>query len=178
MVAVDELSRVGPIRLADGRVERTVLPSEGCCTRHHVPDRREVHRHGHAAKPRGRFLMLSDKQRRTALKRTNQHARDMARRLRADGVEEITLTHYADEGSFRAMKLPEEGDDFEHRQRVNAEIARVMLAHGLQLKVQVLDAGEYFAWLGARPNTYQALQEYPGGRHVSGEDAKALLGID
>jgi hypothetical protein len=91
----------------------------------------------------------------------------MARRLRADGVEEITLTHYADEGSFRAMKLPEEGDDFEHRQRTNAEIARVMLAHGLDLKVQVLNAEEYFAWLGARPHTYQALQEYPEGMRWS-----------
>jgi hypothetical protein len=58
--------------------------------------------------------MLSDKQRRTALKKNIAHARDMGRRLLADGVEEITLTYYADEGSFRAMKLPEEGDDFEH----------------------------------------------------------------
>ncbi len=30
----------------------------------------------------------------------------------------------------------------------------------------------------ARPHTYQALQDYPGGRHVSGDEAKALLGID
>ena len=122
--------------------------------------------------------MLSDRQRRTALKKNIARARDMARRLRADGVEEVTLTHYADEGSFRAMRLPEEGDDFEHRQRTNTEMARAMLAHGLDLKVQVLNAGEYFAWLGARPHTYQALQDYPGGRHVSGDEAKALLGID
>src|SRR3984957_10167231 len=115
------------------------------------------------------MLMLSDKQRRTALKKNMAHARDMARRLLADGVEEITLTYYADEGSFRAMKLPEEGDDFEHRQRS---------AHGLDLKVQVLNAEEYFAWLGVRPHTYQTLHEYPGGRHVSGDQAKALLGID
>jgi hypothetical protein len=124
------------------------------------------------------MLMLSDKQRRTALKKNIAHARDMARRLLADGVEEITLTYYADEGSFRAMKLPEEGDDFEHRQRSNAETAKVMLAHGLDLKVQVLNAEEYFAWLGVRPHTYQTLHEYPGGRHVSGDQAKALLGID
>ena len=123
------------------------------------------------------MLMLSDKQRRTALKKNIALARDMARRLLADGVEEITLTHYADEGSFRAMRLPEEGDDFEHRQRTNAELAKVMLAHGLDLKVQVLNAEEYFAWLGARPHTYQTMQEYPGGRHVSGDEAKALLGI-
>jgi hypothetical protein len=122
--------------------------------------------------------MLSDKHRRTALKKNIAHARDMARRLLADGVEEITLTYCADEGSFRAMRLPEEGDDFEHRQRTNAEIAKVMLAHGLDLKVQVLNAEEYFTWLGARPHTYQTLQEYPGGRHVSGDEAKALLGID
>ena len=49
--------------------------------------------------------MLSDKQRRTALKKNVALARDMARRLLADGVEEITLTHYADEGSFRAMSV-------------------------------------------------------------------------
>ncbi len=123
------------------------------------------------------MLMLSDKQRRTALKKNIALARDMARRLLADGVEEITLTHYADEGSFRAMRLPEEGDDFEHRQRTNTEVAKVMLAHGLALKIQVLNAAEYFAWLGARPHTYQTMQEYPGGRHVSGDEAKALLGI-
>jgi len=122
--------------------------------------------------------MLSDKQRQTALKKNAAHAREMARRLLVDGIEEVTLTYYADEGSFRAMKLPEEGDDFEHRQRTNAEMAKVMLAHGLDLKVQVLNAEEYFAWLGARPHTYQTLQEYPGGKHVSGDEAKALLGIN
>ena len=47
--------------------------------------------------------MLSDKQKRAALKKNIALARDMARRLLAEGVEEITLTHYADEGSFRAM---------------------------------------------------------------------------
>jgi len=121
--------------------------------------------------------MLSEKQKRAALKKNIALARDMARRLLADGVEEITLTHYADEGSFRAMKLPEEGDDFEHRQRTNAELAKVMLARGLDVKVQVLNAEEYFAWLGARPHTYQTLQDFPGGRHVFGDEAKALLGI-
>ena len=121
--------------------------------------------------------MLSEKQRRTALKKNIEHARDMARRLRADGADEITLTYYADEESFRAMKLPEEGDDFEYRKLVNTEFAKVMVAHGLQLKVQVLDAKEYFEWLGMRENTYQAQQEYPGGRHVSGDEAMALLGI-
>ncbi len=42
----------------------------------------------------------------------------------------------------------------------------------------MLTAAEYFAWLGARPHTHRSLQEYPGGRHVSGDEAKALLGID
>ncbi len=121
--------------------------------------------------------MLSDKQKRAALKKNIKHARDMARQLRADGVEGITSTHYADEESFRAMKLSEEGDDFEYRQLVNIETAKVMLVHGLQLEVQVLDAKEYFAWLGARQNTYQTQHEYPGGRHVSGDEAIALLGI-
>ena len=67
------------------------------------------------------------------------------------------------------MRLPEEGDDFEYRQLVNAETAKIMIAHGLQLEVQVLDAKEYFEWLGVRQNTYQAQQDYPGGRHVSGD---------
>ena len=53
----------------------------------------------------------------------------------------------------------------------------IMIAHGLQLEVQVLAAKEYFEWLGVRQNTYQAQQDYPGGRHVSGDEAKALLGI-
>jgi hypothetical protein len=123
------------------------------------------------------MFMLSAKQRRIALRKNIEHAHDMARRLRADGVDEITLTYYADEKSFRAMKLPEEGDDFEYRQLVTAEIAKVMLAHGLRLKVQLLDAKEYFEWLGARENTYPAQHEYPGGRHVLGDEAMALLGI-
>ena len=132
---------------------------------------------GTSPEPLCRMFMLSAKQRRIALKKNIEHAHDMARRLRADGADEITLTYYADEESFRAMKLPEEGDDFEYRQLVTAEFAKVMLAHGLHLKVQLLDAKEYFEWLGARENTYQAQHEYPGGRHVSGDEAMALLGI-
>src|SRR4051795_11262043 len=119
-----------------------------------------------------RIFMLSEKQRRTALKKNIEYARDMARRLRADGGGGVKLTHYADEESFHAMRLPEEGDDFEYRQMVNAETAKIMIAHGLQLEVQVLDAKEYFEWLGVRQNTYQAQQDYPGGRHVSGDEAK------
>ena len=121
--------------------------------------------------------MLSEKQRRTALKKNIEYARDMALRLRAEGVEGITLTHFADEESFHAMRLPEEGADFEYRQLVNAEAVKIMIAHGLQLEVQVLDAKEYFEWLGVRQNTYQAQQDYPGGRHVCGDEALALLGI-
>src|SRR5690242_12525614 len=68
------------------------------------------------------LLMLSDRQRRAALKKNIARARDMARRLIANGVEELTLTHYADEGSFRAKRLPEESDDFEQRQRTNTEV--------------------------------------------------------
>jgi hypothetical protein len=121
--------------------------------------------------------MLSEKQRRTALKKNIEYARDMARRLRAEGVERITLTYYADEESFHAMRLPEGGDDFDYQQMVTTEIAKIMIAHGLQLEVQVLDAKEYFEWLMVRQNTYKAQQDYPGGRHVSGDEAKALLGI-
>src|SRR3954462_3068232 len=123
------------------------------------------------------IFMLSEQQRRTALKKNIEYARAMARPLPAEGVEGITLTHFADEESFHAMRVPEEGDDFEYRQLVNAETAKIMIAHGLQLEVQVSDAKEYFEWLGARQNTYQAQQEYPGGRHVSGVEAKFLLGI-
>ena len=120
--------------------------------------------------------MLSHKQKRAALKKNIEHAPRMARHLRAEDVDGITLTHYADDESFRAMRLPEEGDDFEYRKLVNAELAKVMVAHGLQLKVQVLDAKEYFAWLGVRQNTYQAQQEYPGVPHVTGDKAMTLLG--
>jgi hypothetical protein len=121
--------------------------------------------------------MLSGKQRQEALKKNIEHAHNMARGLRADDVDDITLTYYADEESFRAMKLPEQGDDFEFAQLVIAETAKVMLQYGLRLTVQILDAEEYFEWLGTRENTYQAQHEYPGGRHVSGDEAVALLGI-
>ena len=73
--------------------------------------------------------MLSEKQRRTAIKKNIEYARTMARRLRAEGVEGITLTHFADEESFHAMRLPEEGDDFEYRQLFNTEAAKIMIAH-------------------------------------------------
>jgi hypothetical protein len=49
--------------------------------------------------------MLSDKQRQKALKKNIEHAHNMARGLRADDVDDVTLTYYDDEGSFRAMKL-------------------------------------------------------------------------
>jgi hypothetical protein len=101
----------------------------------------------------------------------------VARRFRAEDVDGITLTHYADDEPFHAMKLSEEGDAFEYRKLVNAEFAKVMVAHGLQLKVPGLDAKEYFEWLGVRQNTYQAQQEYPGGPHVTGDKAMPLLGI-
>ena len=121
--------------------------------------------------------MLSDKQRQRGLKINIDHAHNMARDLRAEDADDVTLTYYADERSFRAMKLPEEGDDFEFRQLVAAETARIMLKYGLYLTLQILDAKEYFEWLGARENTYQAQHDYPGGRHVSGDKAMALLGI-
>ena len=108
-----------------------------------------------------RILKLSHKQKRAALRKNIAYARGMARRLRAEGVDGITLTHYADEESFRAMKLPEEGDDFEYRKLVNAEFAKVMVAHGLQLKVQVLDVREYLEWLGVRQNTYKLNRSTP-----------------
>ena len=107
--------------------------------------------------------MLSGKQRQEALKKNIEHVYNMARDLRTEDVDEVTLTYYADEDSFRAMKLPEEGDDFDFRQLVTSETAKVMLQYGLRLTVQILDAGEYFEWLGTRENTYQA-QHDTGGR--------------
>ena len=121
--------------------------------------------------------MLSGKQRQEALKKNIEHAHNMARDLRAEDADDVTLTYYDNEELFRAMKLAEEGGDFSFRQLVTAETAKVMLEHGLHLIVQILNAKEYFEWLGARENTYQAQHDYPGGRHVSGDEAKALLGI-
>ena len=122
--------------------------------------------------------MLSGKQRQKALKKNIEHAHNMARDLRAEDADDVTLTYYDNEDSFRAMKLPEEGDDLSFRQLATAETAKVMLEHGLRPKAQILNAKEYFEWLGARENTYQAQHDYPGGRHVSGDEAKALLGIE
>src|SRR4051812_30840344 len=88
--------------------------------------------------------MLSGKQRQKALKKNIEFAHNMARDLRAEDVDDVTLTYYDNEDSFRAMKLPEEGDDFGFRQLVTAETAKVMLEHGLHLTVQILNAKEYF----------------------------------
>ena len=74
--------------------------------------------------------MLSHKQKRAVLKKNIEHARGMARRFRAEDAGGITLTHYADEEPFHAMTLSEEGDAFEYRKLVNAEFAKVMVAHG------------------------------------------------
>ena len=121
--------------------------------------------------------MLSEKQKRIALKKNIQYIRDNARRLRDDDVEEVTLTWYADEDSFHKMRTSQEGDDFDYRQLVTKEAAKVILSYGLSIKVQILDAKNYFDWLGDRENTLQAQEEYPGGTQLSGAEAKALLGI-
>jgi hypothetical protein len=121
--------------------------------------------------------MLSDEQKRVALKKNMETMSKDAKKLRADGVEEVTLTYYADEESFRKMRLDVETDDYGFRQMMTAETAKVMIKHGLDIKVQVLDADGYFSWLGNRENTYEAQHEYPGGQHLSGADALALLGI-
>jgi hypothetical protein len=121
--------------------------------------------------------MLSDEQKRIALNKNMKVMSKDAKKLLADGVEEITLTYYADEISFRKMRLDVETDDFDFRQMMTVETAKVMLKHGLDVKVQVLDADNYFSWLRDRENTYQAQHDYPGGQHLSGADALALLGI-
>jgi hypothetical protein len=121
--------------------------------------------------------MLSDEQKRVALKKSMKTMSKEAKKLRADGVEETTLTYYIDEESFQKMRLDVETDDFGFRQMMTAETAKVMIKHGLDIEVQVLDADSYFAWLGNRENTYEAQHEYPGGQHLSGADALTLLGI-
>jgi hypothetical protein len=121
--------------------------------------------------------MLSDEQKRIALNNNMKIMSNDAKKLLADGVEEITLTYYDDEISFRKMRLDVETDDFYFRQMMTVETAKVMLKHGLDVKVQVLDADNYFSWLRDRENTYQAQHDYPGGQHLSGADALALLGI-
>jgi hypothetical protein len=121
--------------------------------------------------------MLSDEQKRVALKKNMEAMSKEAKKLRADGVEGITLTYYADEESFQKMRLDVETEDFAFRQMMTVETAKLMIKHGLDIEVQVLDADNYFSWLGNRENTYKAQHEYPGGQHLSGADALALLGI-
>ena len=121
--------------------------------------------------------MLSDEQKRVALKKNMETMSKDAKKLRADGVEEVTLTYYTDEESFQKMRLDVETDDYGFRQMMTAETAKVMIKHGLDIGVQVLDADSYFSWLGNRENTYEAQHEYPGGQHLSGADALAMLGI-
>ena len=121
--------------------------------------------------------MLSDEQKRVALKKNMETMSKDAKKLRADGVEEVTLTYYADEESFQKMRLDVETDDYGFRQMMTAETAKVMIKHGLDIGVQVLDADSYFSWLGNRENTYETQHEYPGGQHLSGADALAMLGI-
>jgi predicted TIM-barrel enzyme len=121
--------------------------------------------------------MLSDEQKRVALKKNMEAMIKEAKKLRAGGVEGITLTYYADEESFQKMRLDVETEDFAFRQMMTVETAKLMIKHGLDIEVQVLDADNYFSWLGNRENTYEAQHEYPGGQHLSGADALALLGI-
>ena len=121
--------------------------------------------------------MLSDEQKRVALKKNMEAMSKEAKKLRADGVEGITLTYYVDEESFQKMRLDVETEDFTFRQIMTVETAKLMIKHGLDIEVQVLDADNYFSWLGNCENTYEAQHEYPGGQHLSGADALALLGI-
>jgi hypothetical protein len=118
--------------------------------------------------------MLSDKQRRLALKKNMETMSKEAKKLRADGVEETTLTYYADEKSFRKMRLDVETENFAFRQMMTVEIAKIMIKYGLNIELQVLDADNYFFWLGNGENTYEAQNEYPGGQHLSGTDALSL----
>ncbi|WP_207461750.1 hypothetical protein [Azospirillum sp. SYSU D00513] len=122
--------------------------------------------------------MLSEEQRRRALEKNLEVIEAEARQLLAEEYDYVTLTYYADEESFHRMRLKEESDDFDFRQLVTVEGAKVFLSHGLDVHVQILDADTYFAWLGDRENSYEAQHEYPGGNHLSGAEALALLGIE
>ena len=122
--------------------------------------------------------MLSEEQRRRALEKNLEVFEEEARQLLAEEYDYVTLTYYADEESFRRMRLKEEGDDFDLRQLVTVKGSKVFLRHGLDVHVQILDADSYFAWLGDRENSHEAQHEYPGGNHLSGAEALALLGIE
>ena len=121
--------------------------------------------------------MLSDQQKRVDFKKNMETMGNQTKKLRNDGVEEIALTYYADEKSYRKMRLDVKMENFVFRQMMTVETAKLMIKHGLDIEVQVLDADNYFSWLGNRENTYEAQHEYPGGQHLSGADALALLGI-
>ena len=54
------------------------------------------------------------------------------------------------------MRLDVETEDFAFRQMMTVETAKVMIKHGLDIEVQVLDADSYFSWLGNHENTYEA----------------------
>ena len=82
--------------------------------------------------------MLSDEQKRVALKKNMEAMSKEAKKLRADGVEGITLTYYADEESFQKMRLDVETEDFAFRQMMTVETAKLMIKHGLDIEVQVL----------------------------------------
>jgi hypothetical protein len=103
--------------------------------------------------------MLSDEQKRVALKKNMEAMSKEAKKLRADGVEGITLTYYADEESFQKMRLDVETEDFAFRQMMTIETAKLMIKHGLDIEVQVLDADNYFSWLGECKNTYEAQRD-------------------
>ena len=121
--------------------------------------------------------MLSDQQKRVDFKKNMETMSNQTKKLRDDGVEEIALTYYADEKSYRKMRLDVKMENFVFRQMMTVEAAKVIIEHGLNIEVQVLDADKYFSWLGNHENTYEAQREYPGGQYLSGADALALLGI-
>ena len=121
--------------------------------------------------------MLSDQQKRVYFKKNMEIMNNQTKKLRDDGVEEIALTYYADEKSYRKMRLDVKMENFVFRQMMTVEAAKVIIEHGLNIEVQVLDADKYFSWLGNHENTYEAQHEYPGGQYLSGADALALLGI-
>ncbi len=87
--------------------------------------------------------MLSDEQKRVALKKNMEAMGKEAKKHRANGVEGITLTYYADEESFQKMRLEVETEDFAFRQMMTIETAKLMIKHGLDIEVQVLNRVQF-----------------------------------
>ena len=74
--------------------------------------------------------MLSDQQKRVDFKKNMEIMSSQTNKLRDDGVEEIALTYYADEKSYRKMRLDVKVENFVFRQMMTVEADKVIIGHG------------------------------------------------